>query len=169
MPRANPGLIDGIPLGFARRRGGVGVCERLLRTARMRMRTDNFRRQSPRGTETRPTSNPNGIEITQPRVARSELPWESNRQSASTLKGLNHRANDATTLAFQTARLSEHVEKVGHAKAQSRKGGGFHEGSSALLSLCVRLRWDSFKHALSVATCRAVAYVPGASAAIATR
>ena len=40
-------------------------------------------------------ANPNGIEIIQRRVARHELPWESNRQRASTLKGLNHRANDA--------------------------------------------------------------------------
>ena len=40
-------------------------------------------------------ANPNGIEIIQPRVARHELPWESNRQRTSTLKGLNHRANDA--------------------------------------------------------------------------
>jgi len=40
-------------------------------------------------------ANPNGIEIIQPRVARRGLPWEPRPEHASTLKGLNHRANDA--------------------------------------------------------------------------
>ena len=33
--------------------------------------------------------NPEGIDITQPRVARNELPWEVVNQSLSTLKELN--------------------------------------------------------------------------------
>lgn len=38
----------------------------------------------------RPSSNPNGIQIHQPRVARNELPWVTFPKMFSTLKALHH-------------------------------------------------------------------------------
>jgi len=50
-------------------------------------------------------ANPNGIEIIQPGVARRRQPWEPHAPHASTLKGLNHRVNDAAIRTTGNATL----------------------------------------------------------------
>ncbi len=97
MPRTNPGLTDGIPLGFEVRWcvwNPVGI-----RTAAAMETHDGAEANvvDAGGPEIGPpvsAANPNGIEIIQPRVARRGLHWEPRPQHASTLKGLNHRTNE---------------------------------------------------------------------------
>ena len=45
-------------------------------------------------------ANPEGIGITQPRVARNELPWEDNTGLRTTLKGLNQRTFEMNFVNF---------------------------------------------------------------------
>jgi len=78
VPRTNPGLTDGIPLGFVVRlgvRNAVGIRTAAAMETHLGAEANVVDAEGPEIGPPVSAANPNGIEIIQPRVARCGLPW----------------------------------------------------------------------------------------------